>query len=221
LLTLAVPNAVMAIYSADPGVMVEGCDSTDDFDAVLKDPRRNAAVIGPGFGAGPLTADRVLRLLETDKSVVLDADALTSFASKPDVLLAACKARKSATVFTPHEGEFARLFDVKGSKVERARFAAAKAGAIVILKGPDTVIAAPDGHAATSKTAGPWLATGGSGDVLAGFVAGLLAQGMRAFDAAAAAVWIHGACGDRFGPGLIAEDLPDAAPAAIRALLGR
>ena len=164
---------------------------------------------------GDETRDKVLAILAAEKRAVLDADALTSFAENAEVVF---RAIRSPCVLTPHEGEFARLFDPSGSKLERALRAARTSGAVVLLKGNDTVVAAPDGRAVINEGAPPELATAGSGDVLAGIVVGLLAQGMPAFEAAAAAVWLHGAAARRVGPGLIAEDLVDGLPSALTVL---
>ena len=164
----------------------------------------------------------VLAALAGDRAVVLDADALTSFADQPGTLLEAILSRPGATVMTPHQGEFDRIFNIVAertlSKLELARQAAERSGAVVLLKGADTVVAAPDGRATISDNAPPWLATAGSGDVLAGIVAGCLAQGMPAFEAAAAAAWLHGEAGVEAGPGLIAEDLAEVLPRIYRRL---
>jgi hydroxyethylthiazole kinase-like uncharacterized protein yjeF len=186
----------------------------------------NALAIGPGVGVGEPTCERVLAALAGERAVVLDADAITSFAADPQRLAKALQARSAqATILTPHEGEFSRYFFALDkntkvpSKLERARLAAKLVDAVVVLKGADTVIAAPDGRAAISANAPPYLATAGAGDVLTGMATGLLAQGMPAFEASAAAVWLHGEAAAAFGPGLIAEDLPQMLPRVYRALL--
>jgi ADP-dependent NAD(P)H-hydrate dehydratase / NAD(P)H-hydrate epimerase len=214
-----IPNAV-----ANLAIMVHAVDGAAALSAFLSDRRRNAVVMGPGMGLGAATCDMVLAALAGKRSVVLDADALTSFAADPQRLFQAIKARGAATVLTPHEGEFSRLFgadDAVGSKLDRARAAAQQSGAVVVLKGADTVIADPSGRAAINDNAPPWLATAGAGDVLAGFVGGLCAQSMPAFEAAAAAVWLHGACGRKVGPGLISEDLSEAVPQVYRELFAQ
>jgi hydroxyethylthiazole kinase-like uncharacterized protein yjeF len=216
LVTVTAPEPALPIYAAAlTGIIVQPAGGLDAFQALLADPRRNAALIGPGAGVGAETCDKVLAILAAEKRAVLDADALTSFAKNAEVVF---RAIRSPCVLTPHEGEFARLFDPSGSKIERALRAARASGAVVLLKGNDTVIAAPDGRAAVNEGAPPELATAGSGDVLAGMVVGLLAQGMPAFEAAAAAVWLHGAAGRRVGPGLIADDLVEGLPAVLTVL---
>jgi hydroxyethylthiazole kinase-like uncharacterized protein yjeF len=225
LVTIASPrDALLVNAAASLAVMVRPVDGAPELAEFLQDARRNAVVLGPGGGVGRNMRELVLAALAGDRSVVLDADALTSFADDPEALIAATSKRSGATLLTPHVGEFNRLFkemtDQAPSKLEKARSAAAQTGAIVLLKGPDTVVAAPDGRAAIADNAPPWLATAGSGDVLAGIAAGLLAQGMSGFEAAAAAAWLHGEAGREAGPGLIAEDLPEAMPRVYRRLFG-
>ena len=226
LVTIASPRSALAINAAASlAVMVRAVDGAGELTAFMSDPRRNVVVLGPGGGVGRGMQEMVLAALATNCAVVLDADALTGFDEHPQGLLAATRAHpQAATVLTPHAGEFERLFRAlpsisqDGSKLAQARQAAAEAGAVVLLKGPDTVVASPDGRAAIAENAPPWLASAGSGDVLAGFVAGLLAQRMPGFEAAATAVWLHGEAGSEAGPGLISEDLPEALPKLYRRL---
>jgi NAD(P)H-hydrate epimerase len=243
LVTVVGPATATAVNATHlTAIMLKAVGSDAALAEVLSDVRRNAVLIGPGAGVSGATAATVLTVLASPAAAVLDADALTAFApgesnapvravgfgfvvrgSEPgpnsDGLFAAIKARQGPVVLTPHEGEFKRLFgDLPGSKLDRTRRASELSGAVVVLKGADTVTASPDGRAAINDNAPPWLATAGAGDVLAGFVTGLLAQHMPAFDAACAAVWLHGDCATQFGPGLIAEDLPETLPQVLRGL---
>jgi hydroxyethylthiazole kinase-like uncharacterized protein yjeF len=230
LVTIAAPREALAIQAAaNTAVMVRPVDGAGELTALLADRRLNAVVVGPGGGVGPALREQVLAALAGPRAVVLDADALTSFGGEAAAtLFGAIAARKDQpTVLTPHDGEFARLFSLvlkdieKQSKLEKVLAAVEASGAIVVLKGPDTVIAAPGGRAAISANAPPWLATAGTGDVLAGFVAGLLAQGMPAFEAASAAVWLHGEAAAEAGMGMISEDLSDILPRVLWRLLDR
>ena len=216
LVSVAVPEQGFPIYAtALTSIMVRILSVAGDLETLLGDARFNALLLGPGAGVTDETRKHVLALLATGRPTLLDADALTVFAEDPATLFAA---RRGPLVLTPHEGEFRRLFPGEGDKLSRARQAAATSGAVVLLKGADTVIAAPDGRAAINANAPPTLATAGAGDVLGGMILGLLAQQMPVFEAACAGCWIHGAAAAGFGPGLIAEDLPDLAPAVLRRL---
>ena len=226
LVTLASPRDALAVNASElTAVMVHAVDTVVEFGEMLSDRRLNSIVIGPGAGVGERTIDFVHTALSAQRRLVLDADALTSFAATPDRLFEAIKASHDPqVVLTPHEGEFPRLFsDISNkhpyrSKLERVRAAAERSGAVVLLKGPDTTVASPDGRATIAANAPPWLATAGAGDVLAGIIAGLLAQGVPAFEAASMAVWMHGEAGREAGPGLIAEDLTEVLPAVHRHL---
>jgi hydroxyethylthiazole kinase-like uncharacterized protein yjeF len=226
LVTVASPRDALAVNaSALSAVMVRAIDTTAEFDEFLTDRRLNACVIGPGAGLGERTRDFVQTALSAGRKLVLDADALTSFAEAPDHLFEAIKASpNSHVVLTPHEGEFPRLFsDMSNkhpdrSKLERVRAAAERSGAVVLLKGADTVVASPDGRATIAANAPPWLATAGAGDVLAGMIAGMLAQGVAVFEATSIAVWMHGEAAREAGPGLVAEDIPETLPAVFRRL---
>jgi hydroxyethylthiazole kinase-like uncharacterized protein yjeF len=226
LVTLATPrDALLVNASALTAVMVRPVDTVIEFGELLAEKRLNAYVIGPGAGLGERTESFVLSALSAKRAAVLDADALTSFADNPERLFEAIKlSADPQVVLTPHEGEFPRLFsDISNkhplrSKLERVRAAAERSGAVTLLKGADTVVASPDGRATISANAPPWLATAGAGDVLSGMIAGLLSQGVPAFEAASIAVWMHGEAAREAGPGLIAEDLPETLPAVTRHL---
>ena len=216
LVTVAAPTDALPIYATTlEAVMTRVTADADAFADLIADPRKNAVLLGPGGGVTEETRAKTLAALSAGKACVLDADALTVFKNKPDELFTAIS---SPCLITPHDGEYRRLFDVAGDKVARARAAAETSGAAVLLKGADTVIAAPDGRAAINDNAPPELATAGAGDVLAGLALGLMAQSMGAFDAGCAAAWLHGACATHVGPGLIAEDLSEALPAVLAAL---
>ena len=217
LTTVAVSEAALPVYAAAlTSIMVHPVATLAEFHDLLSDKRLSGLLIGPGAGLGDETRDRALAMLATGRPTLLDADAITVFMDDPASLF---RAIVGPCVLTPHEGEFRRLFDVVGDKLSRARAAARRSAAVIVLKGTDTVIVAPDGRAIVNGNAPATLGTAGSGDVLGGIVLGLLTQGMDPFLAAAAAVWLHGAAATAFGPGLIAEDLPDLLPGVFRALL--
>lgn len=226
LVTVASPRDALAVNAAAlTAVMVRAVDTPVEFADMLNDKRLNAVAIGPGAGVGARTRDLVHTALSAKRGLVLDADALTSFAEAPERLFESIKASEDPqVVLTPHEGEFPRLFSDPSnkhpgrSKLERVRAAAERCGAVVLLKGPDTVVASPDGRASIAANAPPWLATAGAGDVLAGIIAGLLAQGVPAYEAACIGVWMHGEGAREAGPGLIAEDLTETLPAVFRRL---
>jgi hydroxyethylthiazole kinase-like uncharacterized protein yjeF len=216
LTTIAVPEQAFPIYAAAlTSIMALPLKGDQDFDRLLEDARYTAVAIGPGAGVNDTTRALSLSALRSHKAVVLDADAITAFAGRSDELFANIH---GSCVLTPHEGEFRRIFDDSGDKLTRARRAARASGAVIVLKGADTIVAAPDGRAVINANAPATLATAGSGDVLGGFILGFLAQGMDAFPAAAAAVWLHGAAAAIFGLGLMAEDLPDLLPQVLRRL---
>jgi ADP-dependent NAD(P)H-hydrate dehydratase / NAD(P)H-hydrate epimerase len=254
LVTVATPSEALCVHAAAlTAIMTRVCDGPDDLTKLLTDRRKNALVMGPGLGVGENTKALVRAALTADtqtceppRAIVLDADALTSFADDAYGLARLIHRSGKKVVLTPHDGEFARLFGEAAignesrwaslapnrqtvpsllaalhsdSKLDRARAAAALSGALVILKGPDTVTAHPQGLASIAEDLPPWLATAGSGDVLAGMTGGLLAQGMPLFEAASAAVWLHGAAARHFGFGLIAEDIPENLPPVLQALL--
>ncbi|WP_286175523.1 NAD(P)H-hydrate dehydratase [Labrenzia sp. CE80] len=222
LVTLASPPSAMMVNASHlTAVMLSAVRGIGGISDLLADKRLNSLLIGPGYGVGDDTSEAVSTLLNSESAVILDADALTSHQNAPEALFAQIKGREAAVVLTPHDGEFARLFPdlVAMDKLTRARCAAERSGAVVLLKGADTVIASPDGRAAINANAPPWLATAGSGDVLAGVICGLLAQKLPAFEAATMAAWLHGAAGEQAGAGLIAEDLAPAMRPVIARLV--
>ncbi|MCR9128136.1 MAG: NAD(P)H-hydrate dehydratase [Alphaproteobacteria bacterium] len=220
---LCPPGALEEVAAASRSLVARGFDPAGDFRHILEDHRASAAVLGPGAGVAESTRARVLAALETHRPLVLDADALTCFADEPDALF---EAVNGPVVLTPHGGEFARLFpDLAGrddlNKIEVTREAAQRSGAVIVHKGPDTVIAAANGVARVNVHASARLATAGTGDILAGLIGALLASGEGAFDAASAAVWIHGDAGRRCGPGATVETVLRHLPSALGALAHR
>ena len=218
LVTLLSPPAAVIVNAAHlEAVMLKPFKDADELSEMAS--KAQAVVIGPAAGVGEATRANLLALARLDAALVVDADVFTTFKDDTTTLFAALTPRD---VMTPHPGEFERVFPglLKASpeRISAAREAARRAGAVVLLKGSDTVIAAPDGRAAVNTNSTPWLGTAGSGDVLAGLIGGLLAQGMDSFEAACAGAWLHGAAGSAFGPGLISEDLPGLIPQVLAGL---
>jgi NAD(P)H-hydrate epimerase len=216
LTTVVVPEVAFPIYAASmTSIMVKPLSSRDTLRTILQDKRITAFLIGPGAGVSETTRRDTLLLLKAKRASVIDADAITAFQEQPAEL---DQAIAGPCVLTPHDGEFARIFDSAGDKLTRCRRAAKRSGAVIVLKGADTVIACPNGRCVINNNAPPTLATAGAGDVLSGIITGLLAQGLDPFEAACAGVWIHGEAARLFGPGLIAEDLPGMIPSVLRSL---
>ncbi len=216
LVTVVCPPEAFPIYAgASASVLIEPAATTAEMVAAMRPERCTGLLVGPGAGVSAATQRLTVAVLALNKPTVLDADALSCLANASDDVLTHLPA---CCVLTPHDGEFARLFSFTGDRASRARAAACQSGAVIVLKGADSCIAAPDGRLAINSNAPPFLATAGAGDVLSGLIVGLLAQGMPAFEAACAAVWIHGDAATQFGPGLIADDLPSAVPAVLRRL---
>lgn len=220
---LCPPGALEEVAAASRSLVARGFDPAGDFGHILEEHRAGAAALGPGAGVAESTRRRVLAALETHSPLVLDADALTCFADTPETLFSGVK---GPVVLTPHGGEFARLFPDLAerddlNKIEITREAAKRSGAVIVHKGPDTVIASADGAVRVNVHASPRLATAGTGDVLAGLIGAFMASGEGAFDAASAAVWIHGEAGRRCGPGATVEAVLERLPSAVGALTQR
>jgi hydroxyethylthiazole kinase-like uncharacterized protein yjeF len=218
LVTVAATRAALLVLSSSlEAVMVREARGAAGLAKLLSDQRLNAVLLGPGNGVGRATRSAVEAAAKAKRAVVLDADAISSFAGESGKLAKLLKTNRIPVLLTPHDGEFAKLFagasaEILGieSKVEKARAAAKALGAVMLLKGPDTVVASPDGRASISNNAPPWLATAGAGDVLGGIALGLIAQGMPVFEAANAAVWLHGEAAREAGFGMTSEDLSPA-----------
>lgn len=216
LVTVAAPIDSLIIYATKlTSVMAKPFTDINEFKALISDPRKNVILLGPGNGVNELTAQKVKIALALGKNCVIDADAITAFAGNSAKLFSSIK---SPVVLTPHEGEFKSLFDFQGSKIERAKEAAKISGAVIVLKGNETVIAAPDGRIAINSDAPPTLATAGTGDVLSGIIAGLMAQGMEVFMAACCGVSLHSKAAEFAEIGMISEDLPNILPLAMKTI---
>lgn len=211
------PDAAMVLAPALEAVMLDVFHDADELQRLAAP--MDAMIIGPAAGLTDATAANIAALQRNGAALVIDADGLSLFEGRAGDLFAGLD---RDDVLTPHAGEFERLFPGlldKHGREGAARRAAATAGAVVVLKGADTVIAGPHGRLSVNRNGSPWLATAGTGDVLAGMIGGLLAQKMESFDAACAAVWMHAETGRAVGPGLISEDLPDRIGPVLGALL--
>ena len=220
LVTMASSREALAIHAAHlTSVMLQVAEGASGLVEILTDTRINCVALGPGMKPDGDTREIVLTVLGQHRTTVLDAGALTAFQADPDALFRAIRATESDVFLTPHQGEFERLFgnddDGEPSKLDRTHLAAEKSGATVVFKGPDTVVSTPNGQVCVADNAPPWLATAGSGDVLTGIVAGLAAQGLPAFEAASAAVWLQGEAANQVGPGLVSSDLDGGLKRAI------
>lgn len=219
---IAVPESALNIYASQLlSIMAKPYSDSSGLYTLINDKRIGALLIGPGAGVSDTTRQTTLNMLKTAKPVVIDADALTIFAREPDRLH---KSISGPCVLTPHAGEFQTLFNVQPAKetalrIAQVQNAAANTGGIVLLKGSQTIIADPNGRVIRNQVAPPTLATAGAGDVLAGIITSLLAQGMPAFEAAAAATWIHAEAARLCGVGMIAEDLPELIPTLLQGLM--
>ena len=216
LVTILSPWDALAIYAAKlNSVMAKPFNNIDEFKEFIQDSRKNTVLIGPGNGVNELTAQKLRAALYLGKNCVIDADAITIFQGRSQELF---QLIKSPTIITPHEGEFKSLFNISGSREAQAKEAARQSGAVIVFKGSDTVIAAPDGRLVINRNAPPHLATAGSGDVLAGIIAGIMASNMDYFWAACSAVWLHSKAAELVGIGLIADDLTSKLPDALKYL---
>lgn len=213
---LSPPESALVCRCYRASIMVDEWREGRELAALLRDPHKNTVVIGPGLGTDSDARAAVEAVLPLGLPVVWDGDIFTLYKDDPEVLFSQLSAKD---ILTPHEGEFARIFpDISGDKLERARLAAKRCSAVVLLKGSDTVIANPDGRVIVNRAAPPTLATAGAGDVLAGLIAGIMAQGMEVFTAAAAASWLHADSAGRYGLGLTAEDIIQTLPQALEDL---